>query len=362
MCNLRACGDCVHPFCALGRVLPVLDGNARIDGASPTQLVVHVPSVTRFALLLTALAAASGCGARTPLLVAGAQGQGDATAEDAPSDGVGPEFDAASDSPEEPPLDAPLEGQSKAGCAEAGTTYIYVVTSDSHLYSFDPPSAAFTQIGVLACPGQNGRNTNSMAVDRLGVAYVSLLDGSLYRVSTATASCRATSFVPGQRGWGKYGMGFATNATGPTETLFVAEASYTHPSLGLATIDTTSFAFRFVGPFSNSLGDAIELTGTGDGRLFGFFLASPGPGGDLVQIDETNATILSVTTLPIGTIDSAFAFSFWGGDFYFFIAPGYGTTTTVTRYRPSDKTLVVVASLAQEAVVGAGASTCAPAQ
>jgi hypothetical protein len=315
----------------------------------------------RFIPVLIFCAAAAGCGARTPLLVIGSEEQADAAANDASIDSPAPELDAAIDSPE-PPIDAPMEAPSKEGCADSGTTYIYVVTSEDHLYSFDPPSATFTHIGMLACPKTTASRTNSMAVDRLGIAYVSLQDGSLFRVSTATASCRTTTYVPGQRGWGQYGMGFATNGMGPTETLYVAEASYNHLSQGLATIDTTSFAFHFIGPFSNPLGDAIELTGTGDGRLFGFFLAAPGPGGYLVQIDKTNATILSVTNLPIGTMKSSFAFSFWGGDFYFFIAPqGAGAMTAVTRYRPSDRSLVEVASL-QQTVVGAGASTCAPAQ
>lgn len=304
------------------------------------------------------------CGARTGLPGGGLDEAVDASdaradardaARDAPKD-------APLDAPKDAPKDAPLDAPSKLGCEDAGVTYIYVLTSDDHLYSFDPPAAAFTHIGLLACPGPNGMSTNSMAVDRKGIAYVSMSDGSLYRVSTANASCRSTSFVAGQGGWGKYGMGFATEGMGPTEKLYVAEASYMRPSLGLATIDTTSFAFGFIGPFSQTLGDAVELTGTGDGRLYGFFLATPGPGGYLAELDKSNASVLSVTGLPIGSMNAAFAFAFWGGDFYFFIANGgNGSATTVTRYRPTDKSLVDVATL-PSAVVGAGVSTCAPSQ
>jgi hypothetical protein len=246
------------------------------------------------------------------------------------------------------------------GCdPDAGIQYIYTLTSDHYLYSFDPPSASFTRIGELFCPGEPSMLTNSMAVDRKGTAYVSFQDGALFKVSTKTAACASTAFVTGQQGWGKYGMGFATNGTGPSETLYVAEASYNHLSKGLATIDTTTFAFNFIGPFSNPLGNAVELTGTGDGHLYAFFLATTS-GGYLAEIDKTNANMVSTTALPIGSNMASFAFAAWGGDFYFFIAPGGGgTTTTVTRYRPSDKSLVPVATLGS-AIVGAGVSTCAP--
>jgi hypothetical protein len=45
------------------------------------------------------------------------------------------------------------------------------------------------------------------------------------------------------------------------------------------------------------------------------------------------------------------------GDFYLFTAPG--GSSIVTRFRPSDGSLVQVATLSQT-IVGAGVSTCAP--
>jgi hypothetical protein len=278
---------------------------------------------------------------------------------DASTDGPHDARADVADAPPDAPLDAPIDAPSRIGCADAGIDYIYVLTSDEWLFSFDPPTSTFSRIGQLFCPGTT-LTTNSMAVDRKGTAFVSFEDGSLFEVSTLTATCTATRFVTGQQGWGKYGMGFATNGMGPTETLYVAEASYQHPSKGLATIDTASFAFHVVGPWTNPLGNAVELTGRGDGKLFGFFLATPGPGGYLTGIDKATATITDVTPLPIGAMNAAFAFAAWGGDFYFFIAPnGNGTTTTVTRYHPPDGSLVDVATLPQ-AIVGAGVSTCAP--
>ena len=58
-----------------------------------------------------------------------------------------------------------------------------------------------------------------MAVDRGGTAYVvSNPDGHLWQVSTADASCKVTSFVPGQDGFVNFGMGFSADMTDPGET------------------------------------------------------------------------------------------------------------------------------------------------
>ena len=78
------------------------------------------------------------------------------------------------------------------------------------------------------------------------------------------------------------------------------------------------------------------------------------------RIQHSITTLLRITALvsflvgPVG----AFAFAYWGGDFYIFTAPLNGKTT-ITRYRPTDGTLKVVGSVPQ-AVVGAGVSTCTP--
>ena len=50
------------------------------------------------------------------------------------------------------------------------------------------------------------------------------------------------------------------------------------------------------------------------------------------------------------------AFAYWSGDFYVFNGQG-DQTTTVTRYKPSDGSVSVIATL-NRTVVGAGVSTC----
>ena len=56
---------------------------------------------------------------------------------------------------------------------------------------------------------------------------------------------------------------------------------------------------------------------------------------------------------------AAYAFSFWGGDFYFYTSKDTGPST-VTRLRTADDTLEVVIPKAEFRIVGAGVSTCAP--
>jgi hypothetical protein len=58
-----------------------------------------------------------------------------------------------------------------------------------------------------------------------------------------------------------------------------------------------------------------------------------------------------------------FAFSFWGGDFYFYTATSTAAnkTTNVTRYSPKDGAIdkAYMQNIGFH-IVGAGVSTCAP--
>jgi hypothetical protein len=262
-----------------------------------------------------------------------------------------------------PPMDAQPDIVHIDDCVEAGITYIYVITSENTLLHYTPPST-FVSIGTLDCPMSS---PFSMAVDHKGTAYSIFQDHHLYKISGATAHCVETSYAPDQLGFGRFGMAFSANAGGggggggdPGETLFVAESSYQHPSMGLATIDINTFTLNFVAPLSPVLGDAVELTGTRDGRLFAFGLQTPGPGSHVAEIDKTTGALLSDTVLDVGLSNSSFAFAFYGGDFYLFTNQGgQSLPTTVTEYDPSAGTTQVVASLDQD-VVGVGVSTCAP--
>jgi len=253
----------------------------------------------------------------------------------------------------------------KLDCSDAGTTYIYVISEENEIYSFYPTTAEFTLIGTLECPDPTPEASPfSMAVDHLGAAYVVFDDGNLFHVSTKTAECSATPFVTDQQGIQTFGMGFVANAGDATtgETLYI---SADNDAGALATINLSTFALGVVAFGGNAVHQA-ELTGTGDGRLFAFFAPDPMSAPSYIdELDPRTAKILSSALLPEVVEGQGWAFGFWGGDFYTFTAPGQvlHPTTIVTRYRPSDGSVVQVATAPPGVtIVGAGVSTCAPQQ
>jgi hypothetical protein len=69
--------------------------------------------------------------------------------------------------------------------------------------------------------------------------------------------------------------------------------------------------------------------------------------------------VISEHALPSVQIGDAWAFAFWGGDFWLFTSPT-GPTSKVDRYRPSDGTTTTMIPDTGIKIVGAGVSTCAP--
>ncbi len=118
-----------------------------------------------------------------------------------------------------------------------------------------------------------------------------------------------------------------------------------------------------IGGFSGALqGRNAELTGTGDGRLYGFFTTTP---VQVAQIDKSTGAITSTRMLPTVETPDDWAFSFWGGAFYLYTSPSQSShperTSNVTLYRPSDDTVdpAYMVNVGFR-IVGAGVSTCAP--
>jgi len=245
----------------------------------------------------------------------------------------------------------------RTGCPDADATYIYVVTEQNELFSFFPPDLSFKFIGNLVCPVAGGATPFSMAVDRRGVAYVLYGDGELFRVSTATAACTATTFATNQDGFETFGMGFASDFGGPAERLYVADNDFDGTLRGLGVIDTTTFGLSFIGSFGTTIRRS-ELTGTGDGRLFAYWPDNvPGGGSHLTELNKATGQVVAQTNLPIGDRNDAFAFAFWGGDFWIFTSSG--GTSIVSRFRPADGT-TTMPTKHPSTIVGAGVSTCAP--
>ncbi len=253
-------------------------------------------------------------------------------------------------------------GATSDGCSDAAKL-VYVVSNENDLYSFKPDSLQFTRIGTLDCRAGGFATPNSMAVDRTGTAWVNYSDGSLFKVSTKDATCQSTSFQPLQHQFERFGMAFSANGAGSKEeTLFVVGITGTtgaaNDGQGLGKIDLGTFKLDLVGDFSGSLRrEGAELTGTGDGKLYGFYTTVP---ANLAEIAKDTAATPSPRTLNGVQTGSAWAFSFWGGDFWFYTAAA-GETSKVTRLKTAtDNSISVVKSNLGFMIVGAGVSTCAP--
>ena len=277
--------------------------------------------------------------------------------------------------------DASLLGSSSGGgngsgsnCASGAGTFVYVISDANNLYSFDPtmfPAAtAFAEIGPVTC---DASGVNSMAVDRSATAWVNFNDGKIFKISTtAPVTCTPTSFMPGQGGFTDVlGMGFvADGVDASTETLYVSDNAGPGgtcmdqtPSpgcmgLGLGKIDTSSLTLTPIGAYtSTAAGYNAELTGTGDGRLFGFFTTTPASYGP-IDVSTGGTSSPAPTSVPSVSIASGgYAFSFWGGDFYFYTAP---TDTTIVTHLDSTTGMTTSSAELGFTIVGAGVSTCAP--
>jgi hypothetical protein len=164
-------------------------------------------------------------------------------------------------------------------------------------------------------------------------------------------------------------MSFVANAGDANvggETLFIAQqpaGGDASPSDNrLATLSTSAFDVSVIGAFAPIVEDA-ELAGTGDGTLFAFFSQGDPlfPPSIIGQIDPATAQVIAADTLDLAQ-GRGWAFGFWGGAFYLFTAPTSSTHTVVTRFDPTDRSLVEEALLDGDMIVGAGVSTCAPSQ
>jgi hypothetical protein len=305
-----------------------------------------------WALVLLDIATFIACGARSSL----SMGEFDETNPPATRDG-GPEVDASADVTTDPPDDIADVVEEGLPVCDPDALYVYLVTQEEVLERYDPSTNVTTPIGTLTCPASGGATPFSMGVDRRGRAYVVYDSGELFLVDVKTATCATTDFAIGQHGFVKFGMGFALDDNMMGESLYVAEISFQAPPIGLGRIDTNTFVLDFIGPFSQTFGDAMEMTSSDDGQLYGYMLDASGMGGHVLRIDKHTAEILQETPLPVGGAATALAFAYWGGDFYIFTSPG--GATTVSRYRPSDGSVANVATI-DETVVGAGVSTCNP--
>ena len=227
---------------------------------------------------------------------------------------------------------------------------VYVVDSNGMLSAFDTNTHQFFDIGVLHCPSTGNSQPFSMSIARDSTAYVLYENGEVFAVNTMNASCKKTVFMPNQKGFLTFGMGFVADEPGSqTETLYVASATK------LAKVAFPDMTISVLGSMQGN----PELTGTADGELWGFF-----PSTDSVavtQIDKTNGALGTSLSLPtlLGSPRS-WAFAFWGGSFWIFFARQSDPSTSVYRLDRTTGQVAKVVSGSGRQIVGAGVSSCAP--
>ncbi len=247
-------------------------------------------------------------------------------------------------------------GSGGEDCSDAAKL-VYTVDQNNQFLRFDPMTKTFTSLGTLSCPA-SGATPFSMGVDRDTIAWVLYTNGKVYRVDTNNAlACTATNFTA-TGSLQQFGMGFSSNTPGSTEdTLFVAGGSgpLSSTTSTLATLDTTTMAAQNVGTVTGW----PELTGTGNAELWGWFPDEVNP--RVEQINKATGAAIKTYNLPqLAGTPSAWAFAFWGGDFWIFLAKDFDVSTTVYQIDGAAGGIKTMTPAPGKTIVGAGVSTCAP--
>lgn len=241
--------------------------------------------------------------------------------------------------------DAPTVANEECGGNEI--KQIFVVSRDPDaIYRFDPDALSFTLLGYLDCPASSAF---SMAIDRRGIAWIVFRGGTLVNVRLDTLECHevllnsVTTELPFV-----FGMGFAADDSLEHESLFLITDS-------LYRVDRTTRQTTRLG--QTTLAGGAELTGTGDGQLYGYSTYN----GVIAHLDKTSGA--SIESYRTSVLDqNELALAQWAGDFWLFT----GALTSgrlvdkVTRYSPVTGESKEVLSDTGIHAIGAGASTCAP--
>ena len=261
-------------------------------------------------------------------------------------------------------------GMEACGCPDIEVPLddgIFVLSGDAELWKYFPANNTFKMLGSLNC---GMTDTFSMAVDRLGFAWVQFLGGDIRKVDvTDVSKCTDPGFIAGQNGVDNFGMAFVSNSEsdacdriyGNTYSGFGGFSE--GPNIGdFITIDPVTLKLSKLGKTNF---DGAEGTGTGDGRAFLF--GGTGP-AKLVEVDKKTGA--AKQTLPLAGLEinnGAFAFAFFAGDFYFFTDSNndfFASEVTRLDYDDSDgngkQDLTQLTDNAPLVIVGAGVSTCAP--
>jgi hypothetical protein len=249
------------------------------------------------------------------------------------------------------------DGGNTDNCSEAAKL-IYTVDENNTLATFDAELKQFNNLGQLDCPADFGASPFSMGIDRNANAWVLYSSGELFSVNTETLACTATNWNS-PNGISQFGMGFSTDTVGgTTDTLYIAGgASPTQSTSSLQKLNTTSMTSQPVGTVTGW----PELTGNGNAELWGWFPSSNGSTPRVEQIDKTTGAPLTTYMLPtLSGTPMAWAFAFYGGDYFIFLMRGSETSTTVYQIDGTNGSIKGMTRTGNRTIVGAGVSTCAP--
>jgi hypothetical protein len=252
------------------------------------------------------------------------------------------------------------DGNSTTDTCPDDAKLVYVVDQNNTLSRFDPITRTFADLGRLSCPAAFLATPFSMSVDRDATAWVLYSSGELFKVSTETLACSPTTWSA-PSGVPQFGMGFSTDtAGGSTDTLFIAGGSSpTQTTSALHRVNPQTLGASPVGTVTGW----PELTGTGSAELWGFFPTTPAGGGTprIEQIDKTTgAGLRSFTLSQLAGEPAAWAFAFFGGDFYVFLMRSNELSTTVYQVDGTTGMIEGMTPAGGRTIVGAGVSTCAP--
>lgn len=273
-------------------------------------------------------------------------------------DGSGDDDDTTTDAPKGNGSGDGGGGGGGDNCSDSAKL-VYVVDQNNQMFSFQPETKTFTTMGNLSCPASGGATPFSMGVDRNTIAWVLYSSGEVFHVDINNSlACTKTSYSG--TNLIEFGMGFSTNATGgDADTLFISGG--TDPSntqSQLAKLDTTTMATTNIAKVTGQ----PELTGNSNAELWGFFPSDEfGTTTPRVeQIDKTNGTAIKTFNLAaLKGAPTAWAFAFYGGDYWVFLAKDSDTTTKVYQVDGSTGS-VKSTTPTSHTIVGAGVSTCAP--
>lgn len=245
------------------------------------------------------------------------------------------------------------DGACEETCADDNTKLIYIVSTSNDFLGFDPrklPGDPIKRIGKLTC--EPYRSPFSMTIDRGGVAWVEYDDGQVFNVNLTTAECKKPPRMHAPDG--VFTMAFV--ADGDAEQLYTVDTRSQH----MYTVDTRSLARTQIELVEPRTDESVDLTGTGDGKLYGFFTSTY----DVPWVQELDRKTAHAVgkKMPLG-VDApgqytAWAFAQWGGSLYLFTSGAQGSQVhTIDRQTGAHRT--VISDLGYE-ISGAGVSTCAP--